>query len=100
MALLDPASLQDVQVVYGISPSSLIGPNTIGGGVNILTLEPTLTPHSLLRFFGGSFATFGTTVQATGTADRLGYAFSYHGTTSDGSVNQTIVAPGVSPPLR
>ena len=50
LSLLDPAALQAVQVVYGIAPSSLIGPNTIGGGINILTLEPTIAPHSLLRF--------------------------------------------------
>lgn len=90
LSLLDPAALQEVQIVYGIAPSSLIGPNTIGGGVNVLTLQPTSTPHTLLRAFGGSNGLFGETVQTTGTADRLGYAVSLHQTTSDGSVNQTI----------
>ena len=93
LSLVDPAALQDVQVVYGISPSSLIGPNTIGGAVNIVTLEPTQTPHALLRFYGGSYGSFGGTLQATGEADRLGYAVSLHQTTSSGSVNQTILAP-------
>jgi outer membrane receptor protein involved in Fe transport len=93
LSLLDPAALQEVEIVYGIAPSSLIGPNTIGGGINITTLQPTLTPHSLVRFFGGSFGTFGGTVQSTGTVDRFGYALSLHGTSSDGSVNQTILAP-------
>jgi outer membrane receptor protein involved in Fe transport len=93
LSLLDPAALQDVQVVYGISPSSLIGPNTIGGGLNIVTLQPTTAPHSLLRIFGGSYGTFGETLQTTGTDDRFGYAFSLHATTSSGSVNQTILAP-------
>ncbi|MGB8965308.1 MAG: TonB-dependent receptor [Candidatus Cybelea sp.] len=93
LSLIDPAALQDVQVIYGIAPSSLIGPNTIGGGINILTLQPTVDPHSLLRIFGGSFGTFGETIQTTGTVDRFGYAVSLHGTTSDGSVNQTILAP-------
>jgi outer membrane receptor protein involved in Fe transport len=90
LSLLDPAALQDVQVIYGISPSSLIGPNTIGGGINIVTLQPTSAPHALLRLFGGSYGTFGQTLQTTGTADRLGYAVSLHATTSSGSVNQTI----------
>ena len=100
LSLVDPAALQAVQIIYGISPSSLIGPNTIGGGVNILTLEPTTTPHSLIRLMGGSYGTFGQTLQTTGTSDRLGYAFSFHNASSSGSVNQTIVAPppGVSPP--
>ncbi|HEY6327187.1 MAG TPA: TonB-dependent receptor, partial [Candidatus Cybelea sp.] len=93
LSLLDPAALQDVQVVYGIAPSSLIGPNTIGGGLNIVTLQPTATPHSLLRIFGGSYGSFGETLQTTGTADRLGYAVSLHNATSNGSVNQTILAP-------
>ena len=93
LSLLDPAALQEVQVLYGIAPSSLIGPNTIGGGINILTLQPTSTPHTLLRIFGASYGTFGETFQTTGTEGRFGYAFSIHGTNSDGSVNQTVVAP-------
>ncbi len=99
LSLLDPAALQEVQVLYGIAPSSLIGPNTIGGGINILTLQPTIAPHTLLRIFGGSYGTFGETFQTTGTEGRFGYALSVHGTSSDGSVNQTVVAapPGGAP---
>ena len=97
LSLLDPAALQDVQLVYGISPSSLLGPNTIGGAVNVLTLQPTVTPHALLRVFGGSYGSFGETAQATGSDGRFGYAFSLHGATSLGSVNQTVLAP--SPPV-
>ena len=93
VSLLDPAALQEVQLVYGIAPSSLIGPNTIGGGVNILTLEPTSTDHSLMRIFGGSYGTFGETLQTTGSDNRFGYALSLHGATSSGSVNQTVLAP-------
>ena len=84
LSLVDPAALQAVQVIYGISPSSLIGPNTIGGGVNILSLEPTTRPHSLIRLFGGSYDTFGQTLQTTGTSGRLGYAFSFHNASSSG----------------
>ncbi len=100
LSLLDPAALQEVQVLYGIAPSSLIGPNTIGGGINILTLQPTIAPHSLMRIFGGSFGSFGETIQTTGTDDRFGYAVSIHGATSSGSVNQFVLAPppGVAPP--
>jgi outer membrane receptor protein involved in Fe transport len=102
LSLLDPAALQEVQILNGISPSSLIGPNMIGGGINILTLQPTNTPEGLIRIYGGNYGTFGETLQATGTDDRLGYAVSLHGTTSDGSVNQTVLAPapGVQPPTN
>lgn len=102
LSLLDPAALQEVQVLYGIAPSSLIGPNMIGGGINILTLEPTSVPQALMRIFGGSYGTFGETIQTTGAEDRFGYAVSLHNANSSGSVNQTILAPpfGVAPPTN
>lgn len=93
LSLIDPAALQTVQLVYGISPSSLVGPNTLGGAINILTLEPTVTPHAFLRGFGGSFGSFGETAQATGSSGRWGYAFSLHRATSSGEVNQSVLAP-------
>jgi len=93
LSLLDPAALQDVQLVYGISPSSLVGPNTIGGAINVQTLQPTQTPHALVRLFGGSYGSYGETVQATGSDGRFGYAMSFHGASSLGSVNQTVLAP-------
>ncbi|MEO6991585.1 MAG: TonB-dependent receptor [Candidatus Baltobacteraceae bacterium] len=92
LSLLDPADFQSVQIVYGIAPSSLVGPNTLGGAINIRTIEPTTTPHGFARLSGGSYATFLETLQATGTRDRLGYAFSLHRTTSAGETNnQTVV---------
>src|SRR5579864_7722369 len=78
VSLLDPADLQSVEVVYGIAPSSLIGPDTIGGAINIRTLEPTTQLHSLLRLTGSSYATFGETLQVTGSQDPIGYALSVH----------------------
>jgi outer membrane receptor protein involved in Fe transport len=91
LSLLDPAAFETVEVVRGISPSSLVGPDTIDGALNLRTIEPTTTPHGLLRVAGGSFNTFNETLQGTGTADRVGYAVSLHRTTSSGEVNQTIV---------
>lgn len=93
LSLLDPAALQDVQIVYGIAPSSLVGPNTIGGAINVQTLQPTLAPHVLVRAFGGSYGSFGATLQTTGSSGRFGYAFSLHDASSNGSVNQTVFAP-------
>ncbi|MBV8153102.1 MAG: TonB-dependent receptor [Candidatus Eremiobacteraeota bacterium] len=90
LSLLDPAALADVQVVYGISPSSLIGPNTLGGAVNVLTLQPSAQPQTLLRGFLGSFGSTGQTLQTTGTSGRFGYAASLHRATSLGSVNQSV----------
>ena len=93
LSLIDPAALQSVQVIYGIAPSSLIGPNTLGGAIDVVTLEPSASPHALARAFGGSFESYGGTLQATGTDDRIGYAFSLHRATSAGEVNQDVNVP-------
>jgi len=90
LSLLDPADLTSTQVVYGIAPSSLFGPNTLGGALNVRTLEPTAQSHLLERFTSGSYGTYGETLQATGTVqNRLGYAFSFHRLTSAGDQNGT-----------
>jgi outer membrane receptor protein involved in Fe transport len=87
LSLLDPADLQSIQVVYGIGPSSLFGPNTLGGALNVRTLEPTAQTHILERITAGTYDTNGETLQATGTSDRLGYAFSFHRLTSGGELS-------------
>jgi outer membrane cobalamin receptor len=89
LSLLDPADLTSAQVVYGIAPSSLFGPNTLGGALNVRTLEPTSQSHVLERLTVGTFGTMGETLQATGTDDRLGYALSFHRLTSAGDQNET-----------
>ena len=105
LSLLDPADLQNVQVIYGIAPSSLVGPDTLGGAINIRTLEPTTSAQGLLRLTFGSYDTTGQTIQATGTDEGLGYALSYHRLTSageldnyaviDDSGNQSVVGNGL-----
>ncbi|MBV9403126.1 MAG: TonB-dependent receptor, partial [Candidatus Eremiobacteraeota bacterium] len=93
LSLFDPSDLSGVELLYGIAPSSLVGPNTIGGAINLRTLEPTTDPHGLLRTSIGSYNTFASTIEATGTQDRLGYAFSLHRLTSQGELhNRTIIA--------
>jgi hypothetical protein len=94
LSLLDPAAFDAVELVRGISPSSLVGPDTIDGAINIRTIEPTTVPRGLFRVSGGSFNTFAETLQGTGTVDRVGYAISLHRTTSSGEVNQSIVDAG------
>jgi outer membrane receptor protein involved in Fe transport len=86
LSLLDPADLQSLQVVYGIAPSALYGPNTLGGALNVVTLEPTTQAQTLLRFTAGSYDTFAETLHATGTDGRFGYAASYHRMTSGGQL--------------
>jgi outer membrane receptor protein involved in Fe transport len=107
LSLLDPADLENVQVVYGIAPSALYGPNTLGGALNVVTLEPSTVPSSLMRFSIGSYDTLAETVQATGTDERWGYAFSVHLLTSGGQLDNyafpnttdpdTLTSTGTSP---
>ncbi|MBC5823221.1 MAG: TonB-dependent receptor [Candidatus Eremiobacteraeota bacterium] len=87
LELLDPSEFSNVEVVYGIGPSSLVGADTQGGAINFRTLDPTPQNHGLLRLSAGSFGTFGETLNATGTSDRLGYALSWHRYTSQGEVH-------------
>jgi len=97
LSLLDPADYSVAELVEGISPSSLVGPTTIDGAINIRTLEPTQDPHETLRFSYGSFGSAAETIDATGTGGHLGYAFSLHRTTTAGEVNQSIVDVSQSP---
>ncbi|HUA09162.1 MAG TPA: TonB-dependent receptor [Candidatus Acidoferrales bacterium] len=89
LSLLDPADLQDAQIVYGIAPSSLYGPNTLGGALNVVTLQPTAQAHTLVRFGAGSFGTESGTLAATGSDQRFGYAFSFHRYDSGGQLDET-----------
>jgi outer membrane receptor protein involved in Fe transport len=91
LSLLDPADYVGVELVKGIAPSSLVGPDTIDGAINIRTLEPTTDPHGTARISFGSFNALAETLNYTGTDDRLGYAFSLHRTTTDGETNQTVL---------
>lgn len=87
LSLLDPAVFSSVQLIYGVAPSSLVGPNTIDGAVNLRTLEPTAAAHGLARVSFGSFGAWTQTLQATGSAQNLGYALSLHRTTTRGEIN-------------
>jgi len=86
LELLDPAEFSGAQIIYGVGPSSLEGANTQGGVINFRTIEPTLEPHALLRFSYGSFDTAGETFEATGSAQRWGYAALYRRSTTRGEV--------------
>jgi outer membrane receptor protein involved in Fe transport len=91
LSLLDPADYSSIELVRGISPSSLVGPDTIDGAINIRTLEPTVDPHGVMRVSYGSYYGFGGTLSSTGTLDgRLGYALSLHRQGTNGEVNEDV----------
>lgn len=92
LSLLDPEDLQSVELVYGIAPSSLVGPNTIGGAINVRTLEPTQTAHGLLRTSFGNNGLFDSSLRSTGTSGRIGYALSLHRRTTDNEPHARTIA--------
>jgi outer membrane receptor protein involved in Fe transport len=68
---------RDISVLYGSGGSDLVGVNAIGGVVNFQTLDPT--PAQIVTFTQGfgSFEQLSSSLTATGTSGRLGYAVTY-----------------------
>ncbi len=105
------AELRSVNVTYG-SGANYLGYSAIGGTVDMQTLDPTPDRRETFEQGYGSFSRAETTLQATGTTGRLGYALAYGVDTSDGPINndvfnqpsaaldQSVVRPGGSPAVR
>lgn len=70
-------SIESTLVTYGSGAVGLYGVDAIGGSVDMQSLNPTLHPTAQVQYGIAEQGkqTFG--VQATGTQDKLGYAFVY-----------------------
>ena len=62
-------------VTVGSGALGLYGTDAIGGTIDMQTIEPTQKPHFTVTQGFGNFGKSFTDLQATGTADKLGYAF-------------------------
>ncbi|HTV74196.1 MAG TPA: TonB-dependent receptor [Candidatus Acidoferrales bacterium] len=90
------AGLRNINVTYG-SGSNLFGVSAIGGIVDFQTLDPTPDDRVTLSQGYGTFDKAGSTLQATGTDHRLGYAFAWGTTSLDGPLkNQTVFDSGAA----
>lgn len=67
-------ALRTVQVVYGSGVAGLTPYSSVGGTIDMLTLEPTTQAEANFTQGWGTFNKLVTTFNATGTAGRLGYA--------------------------
>ncbi len=79
-SLLSPAVLQSVEVVKGPGSMPTEINYAIGGTVNFLTLDPTLTPHASITTGVDTWGGITTAFRATGSTGRnnfLQYAFAY-----------------------
>jgi outer membrane receptor protein involved in Fe transport len=76
---LNPAVLQDVEIVKGPGAMPTDINYAIGGSVNYRTLEPTRTPRQTLTVGGDGFGGVNTAFQATGSlpGHKLDYAFAF-----------------------
>ena len=81
-------AMNKVQVTFGSGASGLYGTDTIGGTINMETLNPTPTRQFLIEQGVGTQSKLQSDFRATGTIGRLGYALA-------GSVQST---NGLYPP--
>ena len=68
-------ALRNVQVTYGSGAVGLYGVDSIGGIIDQQTIDPTKERHFSFNQGIGSFGKSTTSLQATGSFGKLGYAF-------------------------
>jgi outer membrane receptor for ferrienterochelin and colicin len=89
--------IRDVSVIYGSGGNDLDGFDAIGGVIAFRTIEPTAQTHLTFSQGFGTFDRQSTTLQATGTRGRLGYAIAAGVSGSDGTIkNSTAYQPGAA----
>lgn len=78
-SILNPAVLQSVEIVKGPGSEPAEINYAIGGTVNFITLQPTLTPQAMLSQQFDSWGGLATSIRVTGSTPSrfLQYAFAY-----------------------
>lgn len=89
LSLFPVAAFSAVDVTEGLGPQDSEGSNTIGGGVNLVSLRPAKKAHSIYSLSAGSFGRTEGWYNTTGTQGRLGYAFGLDDQQEAGLVDQT-----------
>lgn len=88
---LPVAAFSAIDVSEGLGPQDLEGSSTIGGAVNLISLQPTRTAQSTFSVSAGSFGQSEAWFNTTGTRGRLGYAFALDDQHERGYVDETDV---------
>jgi hypothetical protein len=90
-------AMRNVQVTYGSGAQSLTGVDAIGGVVDFQTLDPSAQPQFSVMQGVGTFQNRITTLRATGTLNRFGYAAAYGVSHIDGPIaHAAIYQPGAA----
>ncbi len=82
------ATFSSVQITEGLGPRDTDGSNTIGGAVNLVSLNPTRAPQFSFTESLGSFGLSDFSLNATGTHGRLGYGVAADNFHQAGYVNE------------
>ncbi|MCL5258807.1 MAG: TonB-dependent receptor [Firmicutes bacterium] len=85
------ADFSNLSVVEGLGPFDEEGSNTIGGAVDLVSLQPTRLPHDAFSASDGSFGRSELWYNATGSRGKFGYAFGLDDQQERGYVNQDVV---------
>jgi outer membrane receptor protein involved in Fe transport len=81
-----PSIYSRVEVVKGVGGTSIFGANTIGGTLNLVTIDPKSTEGAEGIISVGSFGTSDYNFSDTNTYGRFGYVLDYHGYNTDGYI--------------
>jgi outer membrane receptor for ferrienterochelin and colicin len=89
--------LRNLNVTYGSGGTSFTGVDAIGGIVDFQTIDPTPQDEWELQQGYGTFQNYATSVRATGTAGRIGYAAAYGVDHVNGALrNDSLYQPGAA----
>ncbi|MHB8461825.1 MAG: TonB-dependent receptor, partial [Vulcanimicrobiaceae bacterium] len=82
------AAFSGVDVSEGLGPQDRLGSNTIGGAVNVVSLQPVRGQQTRASTSIGSFGSSDSWVNTSGSRGRLGYAVAVDNQQESGYVNQ------------
>ncbi len=82
------AAFSGIDVSEGLGPQDRLGSNTIGGAVNVVSLQPVRGQQTRASTSIGSFGSSDSWVNTSGTRGHLGYAIAVDNQQESGYVNQ------------
>jgi len=86
LSALTPAIYSRVEVVKGVGGTSLFGANTIGGTLNLVTIDPKSTEGGQAMLTVGGYGTSDYNLAETDTFGRFGYVIDLHRYQTDGFI--------------
>lgn len=91
LSAFTPAIYSRTEVVKGVGGTSLFGANTVGGTLNLVTIDPKATEGAEAIVTVGTYGSFDYNLSQTNTYGRLGYVLDYHGYGTDGYIPSQLV---------